>query len=114
MTDTVNNILNVQIEGALWETLRNIHVDTEGEHMYPLRPLVRNVQHHIVFDVNLVDNVKVVTIRSTMVIENRTLLPVDLTVLDSRGYSDGTFTKIGKAFLFFFAFNNMSMFSRPW
>ncbi|KAI8072416.1 hypothetical protein BC940DRAFT_233832 [Gongronella butleri] len=95
MTDTVNNILNVQIEGALWETLRSIHVDTEGEHMYPLRPLVRNVQHHIVFDVKLVDNVKVVTIRSTMVIENRTLLPVDLTVLDSRGYSDGTFTKIG-------------------
>jgi vacuolar protein sorting-associated protein 13A/C len=96
MTEAVSNILNVQLEGALWETLRNAHVDTEGEHVYALRPLVRNVQHRIVFDVKLVDNVKVVTIRSAMVIENRTLLPVDVTLLDSRGYADGTFIKIGK------------------
>ncbi|CAO3587114.1 unnamed protein product [Absidia cylindrospora] len=94
MTETVSNILNVQLEGALWETLRNAHVDTEGEHIYTLRPLIRNVQHRIVFDVKLVDNVKVVTIRSAMVIENRTLLPVDVALLDSRGYADGTFVKI--------------------
>ncbi|ORX43331.1 DUF1162-domain-containing protein [Hesseltinella vesiculosa] len=94
MTDVVSNIMNVQVEGALWETLRNIHVDTEGEHMYPLRPVVRSVQHHVVFDVKLVNYMKVVTIRSAMVIENLTLLSVDITLLDARGYSDGTFAKI--------------------
>ncbi|CAO3651068.1 unnamed protein product [Cunninghamella blakesleeana] len=94
MTESVSNIINVQLEGALWETIRGVHVDTEGEHVCGLRPLIRNVQHHLVFDIKLVDNVKIVTIRSALVIENRTLLPIDVTILDSRGYSDGTFTKI--------------------
>ncbi|KAI9031000.1 hypothetical protein CLU79DRAFT_842748 [Phycomyces nitens] len=79
------NMLNVQLEGALWESLRDIPVDTEGKQMQSLQPMINNVEHHIMFDIKLVNNVKVVTIRSTMVIENKTLLPVDFVLLDQRG-----------------------------
>ncbi|KAI8384441.1 uncharacterized protein BYT42DRAFT_612143 [Radiomyces spectabilis] len=93
-TTTSNNLLNVQLDGALWESLRNIPVDTEGEHIYALRPVIHDVQHRVIFDVKLVDNLKVVTIRSALVIENRTLLPVDVLLVDARGNPERSFKKI--------------------
>lgn len=90
-------MLCVQLEGALWETIRNISVDTQGEHMYSLRPSINNVQHRIVFDVKLVNNLKIVTIRSAMTIENNTLLPIDVGILDPRGkHFEDNIVKIGK------------------
>ncbi|KAI7863658.1 hypothetical protein BDF14DRAFT_1733660 [Spinellus fusiger] len=94
-TSSVNsNLLNVQMGGALWECLRDISVDTEGQHMYSLRPVIDEVQHQVMFDIKLVDNVKVVNIRSTMVIENRTLLPLDLILIDRMGNFERNFKKI--------------------
>ncbi|KAI9273340.1 hypothetical protein EDC94DRAFT_192131 [Helicostylum pulchrum] len=93
-TSFASNNLNVQVDGAMWESLRDIKLDTEGEHMHPLRPMIRNVQHHIVFDVKLVDNIKIVTIRSAMVIENRTLLSIDLASIDPSDKMDGSVKKI--------------------
>lgn len=91
-----NNMLSIQLDGALWETLRNVPVDSQGEHTYSLRPRINDVQHRIVFEVKLVDSVKVVTMRSAMVIENRTLLPIDIAILDSTGHRlDGPVRKIG-------------------
>ena len=89
-------MLSVQLDGALWETLRNVPVDIQGEHIYSLRPRINDIQHRIVFDVKLVNNSKVVTIRSAMVIENRTLLPVEVGILDDSGQQlDEPIRKIG-------------------
>ncbi|KAI9493351.1 hypothetical protein BDB00DRAFT_946102 [Zychaea mexicana] len=94
-TTSTNNMLSVQLDGALWETLRNVPVDIQGEHTYSLRPRINDVQHRVVFDVKLVNNLKVVTIRSAMVIENRTLLPVEVGLLDDAGQKlDGPVKKI--------------------
>ncbi|KAI9315667.1 hypothetical protein BX666DRAFT_1957951, partial [Dichotomocladium elegans] len=94
-TAVSNNMLCVQLDCALWETLRNISVDTQGEHMFSLRPRIQDVQHRIVFDCKLVNNLKIVTIRSTMTIENNTLLPIDLAILDASGMAiDGPIVKI--------------------
>lgn len=93
-TSFTSNNLNIQIDGAMWESLRDIQLDTEGEHMHPLRPMIKNVQHRIVFDVKLVDNIKVVTIRSALVIENRTLLSVDLASIGTNDKMDGPVKKI--------------------
>ncbi|KAI8968414.1 hypothetical protein BDF20DRAFT_896210, partial [Mycotypha africana] len=93
-TSFVSNNLNVQIDGALWESLRDINLDREGEHMHPLRPMIDNIQHHIVFQVELINNIKVVTIRSALVIENRTLLSIDLASINTNGKMDGPAVKI--------------------
>jgi vacuolar protein sorting-associated protein 13A/C len=86
--------LNVQIDSSFWESLRDVSLDTEGEHIHTLRPMIKNVQHRIVFDVKLVDNIKVVTIRSTLLISNRTLISVDLASINTGGKMDGPITKI--------------------
>ncbi|KAJ2960621.1 hypothetical protein NQZ79_g4034 [Umbelopsis isabellina] len=81
-----NNMLGLQMQGGpLWESLKNVPVDHEGEHMHILRPKIDDVSHRIVVDIKLVDNVKVVTFRSAMVVENRTLLPVDVVMVDNKG-----------------------------
>lgn len=81
-----NNMLGLQMQGGpLWESLKNVPVDHEGEHMHVLRPKIDNVSHRLVVDIKLVDNVKVVTLRSAMVVENRTLLPVDVVMVDGNG-----------------------------
>ncbi|RCI00207.1 hypothetical protein CU097_014138 [Rhizopus azygosporus] len=93
-TDVTSNNLNVQIDGAQWRSLRDIQLDTEGEHMHALEPRLDNVQHHIVFDVKLANNIKVVTIRSSFVVENRTLLPVDLVSINPDGKTSSDIVKI--------------------
>ncbi|CEG78909.1 hypothetical protein RMATCC62417_13445 [Rhizopus microsporus] len=93
-TEVTSNNLNVQIDGAQWRSLRDIQLDTEGEHMHALEPRLDNVQHHIVFDVKLANNIKVVTIRSSFVVENRTLLPVDLVSINPDGKTSSRIVKI--------------------
>ncbi|CAG8475084.1 9038_t:CDS:10, partial [Acaulospora morrowiae] len=75
------NMLGIQLEGPLWECIKDIPVDREGETLYSLRPkLEDNVSHRLVVDVKLKDNIKVVTFRSVLVVENRTLVTVELLV----------------------------------
>ncbi|KAG0173105.1 hypothetical protein DFQ30_008890 [Apophysomyces sp. BC1015] len=88
------NLLNVQLEGAMWQSLRSVSVDTEGEHVYPLEPKIQDIQHRVMFEVKLIDNVKLVTIRSAAVIENRTLLPIDVAILDRQGRIESSIKKI--------------------
>ncbi|CAO3691894.1 unnamed protein product [Rhizopus stolonifer] len=50
--------------------------------MHPLESGLDNVQHHIVLDVKLVNHLKIVTIRSAFIVENRNLLSIYLISLD--------------------------------
>ncbi|RUS21382.1 hypothetical protein BC937DRAFT_92871, partial [Endogone sp. FLAS-F59071] len=88
------NMLGLQIDGPGWESLKDIPVDREGATIYILRPKVKNVSHRLVVDVKLQDNVKVVTFRSSMVVENRTLLPVDVVMVDQQGNTASPISKI--------------------
>ncbi|PWZ02331.1 hypothetical protein BCV70DRAFT_172197 [Testicularia cyperi] len=79
------NKLSLQIEGMPWERLRHISVDREGEYMLTLRPKLDKVAHRVQYDVKLHDNVKYITFRSSFKIENKTLIPVEMAILDSQG-----------------------------
>ncbi|EXX73461.1 Vps13p [Rhizophagus irregularis DAOM 197198w] len=83
------NMLGVQFEGAIWECIKEIPVDREGETMYILRPKVNKISHRLVIDVKLKDNIKVVTFRSVLVIENRTLLTIEMLIVDEHGKNVG-------------------------
>lgn len=88
-------MLGLQIGGPGWESLKDIPVDREGTTVYILRPKVKNVSHRLVVDIKLQDNVKVVTFRSSMVVENRTLLPVEVVMIDQQGNTVSPISKIG-------------------
>lgn len=68
-----------------WDKIKSISVDREGEHVYALRPKLNNVTHRMLCDVKLVNNVKVVTFRSTFQVENRTLVVAEMVIVDGNG-----------------------------
>lgn len=82
---TSHNSLDLSIEDSGWEKLKQIHVDREGEHVHVLRPKVSSVYHRLLCEVKLVDNVKVVTFRSTFLVENRSLVNAEMVIVDANG-----------------------------
>jgi len=69
-----------------WEQLRGIPVDREGEFVYSLRPRTQKYSSRLLCEVKVVDNTKIVTIRSTYKLENLTLYPIELMLVDESGH----------------------------
>lgn len=69
-----------------WEHLRSIPVDREGELVFPLKPKTDSHANRLLCEIKVVDNVKMVTIRSTYKVENQTLYPLEITLVDERGH----------------------------
>ncbi|KAI8610486.1 hypothetical protein BC830DRAFT_1069804 [Chytriomyces sp. MP71] len=79
------NKLSIQMHGQEWETLKAIPVDREGIKTYILRPSVNRIAHRLVCEVKMRNNIKVVTFRSTSVVQNLTGLQVDVMVVNAKG-----------------------------
>ncbi len=82
ISPTSHNALTVMFDGMGWERLRHVFVDREGEHIYPLRPKMNKVTHRLMCEVKLIENVKVVTFRSTFLIENKSLVNAEMVIVD--------------------------------
>lgn len=93
--DITHHSLNVQINGVDWEQLKNISVDREGEFSHPLRPRLARNPHRLIADVKLVNNVKRVTFRSPLRVENLTHVPVELIIIEKTGKPSASVYKIG-------------------
>ncbi|SNX84266.1 related to VPS13 - involved in regulating membrane traffic [Melanopsichium pennsylvanicum] len=89
------NRLSLQIDGMPWERLRHISVDREGEYMLTLRPKLDKVAHRVQYEVKLHNNVKYITFRSSFKIENKTLIPVEMVILDAEGKVTDQVRRIG-------------------
>ncbi|KAH9944371.1 vacuolar protein sorting-associated protein 13 [Epithele typhae] len=80
-----HNSIGVQIVGKQWEHLRSVPVDREGEYTFSLRPHTGKFPHRLVCEVKVQGNVKLVELRSTYKVENHTLYPLELTLVDETG-----------------------------
>lgn len=89
------NRLSLQIDGMPWERLRHISVDREGEYMLTLRPKLDKVAHRVQYEVKLHNNVKYITFRSSFKIENKTLIPIEMVILDDEGKLTDQVRRIG-------------------
>ncbi|KAF4595031.1 vacuolar protein sorting-associated protein vps13 [Ophiocordyceps camponoti-floridani] len=88
------NDVGIKLEGSGFDTVKNVRVNREGEYLYSLRPKTDNVTHRLCVDVRLgSDNVKDVTLRSPLLVENATEIPVELGIYDA---SEGHLLKIEK------------------
>jgi vacuolar protein sorting-associated protein 13A/C len=65
--------------------LRAIPVDREGEFIYTLRPQTNKYPNRLLCEITVIDNAKVITVRSTYKIENLTLYPLEVMLLDDQG-----------------------------
>ncbi|KAF2471810.1 vacuolar protein sorting-associated protein 13 [Lindgomyces ingoldianus] len=78
-TEGANGVLGIRLKGSGFDTIPRIPVHREGEFLYNLKPKKDRVQHRILVDVKLgADNVKNITFRSPLLVENNTQIPVEL------------------------------------
>lgn len=71
--------IGIKLEGSGFDSIDRIPISREGEQLYNLKPRKDKVQHRILVNVKLgADNVKYITLRSPLLAENCTQLPVEL------------------------------------
>ncbi|OJJ40573.1 hypothetical protein ASPWEDRAFT_220427 [Aspergillus wentii DTO 134E9] len=86
--------VGVKLEGSGFESVNRIPVVREGEILYNLKPKQDGILHRLLVDVKLgADNVKYITFRSPLVIENNTQIPVELGIFNPE---EGHLLKIEK------------------
>ena len=74
-------IVGIKLEGSGFDSVERIGVNREGETLYNLKPRKDKVLHRLLVDVKLgSDNVKYITFRSPLVVENNTQIPVEIGV----------------------------------
>ncbi|KAG9239707.1 putative vacuolar protein sorting-associated protein 13 [Amylocarpus encephaloides] len=89
-----NGIVGIRLEGSGFDSINKIPVTREGETIYNLRPRKNQTMHRLLVEVTLgEDNVKCITFRSPLLVENKTQIPVDLGVFDAQ---EGHLLKIEK------------------
>jgi len=87
-------IVSARLEGSGFDSIERIPVNQEGEAMYNLRPRKDKVQHRLLVEVKLgADNVKSITFRSPLLVENHTQIPIEIGIFDP---DQGHLTKIDK------------------
>ena len=97
VSSTGHNSIGLRFVDKQWDQLRSIPVDREGEYTFSLRPRTEKLAYRLLCDVKVQDNVKVVTLRSTYKVENNTLYPLEITLVDEAGQPAYSPEKIGQS-----------------
>ncbi|KAF5020391.1 hypothetical protein F66182_7578 [Fusarium sp. NRRL 66182] len=94
LTESSQNYVSIQLEGSGFDPVKNVRLNREGEYLYSLRPKTDEVLHRLCVEVELgTNNIKYVTFRSPLHVENATEIPVELGIYDAK---DGHLLKIEK------------------
>ncbi|KAF8311204.1 hypothetical protein DL93DRAFT_2229838 [Clavulina sp. PMI_390] len=80
-----SNSLRIQLQGTGHEAVRGVSVDHEGEFVYILRPRKDGGSDRLLVEVRVQRSIKIITIRSTYLVQNRTLYPLELMMVDASG-----------------------------
>ena len=74
-------IVGVMLEGSGFDSIERVPVTREGETLYNLKPKKDKILHRLLVEVHLgVDNVKYITFKSPLTVENKTHIPVEIGV----------------------------------
>lgn len=96
-SNLIHNSIGIFLEDTPWERVKRISVESEGEQVYRLKPRLDKIAHRILCDIKLVNNVKVVTLRSTFKIQNMTLVPSEMVLVDAHGKKASAVFKLRKS-----------------
>ena len=89
-----SGIVGVKLEGSGFESIERIPVNREGETLYNLKPRKGKILHRLLVEVKLgADNVKYITFRSPLLVENHTQIPIEIGVFSPE---EGHLLKIEK------------------
>ena len=89
-----SGVVGIKLEGSGFDSVERIGVNREGETLYNLKPRKDKVLHRLLVEVKLgTDNVKYITFRSPLLVENITQIPVEIGVFSPE---EGHLLKIEK------------------
>ena len=92
--DNSSGVVGVRLDGSGFDAVNKISISREGETIYNLRPRKDQILHRLLVEITLgADNVKYITFRSPLLVENTTQIPVELGVFDPE---EGHLLKIEK------------------
>ena len=92
--DGSQGVVGIKLEGSGFDTIEKIGVNKEGETLYNLKPRKDKVLHRLLVEVKLgTDNVKYITFRSPLLVENCTQIPIEVGVFSPE---EGHLLKIEK------------------
>ncbi|KAJ3364419.1 hypothetical protein GGF32_001943 [Allomyces javanicus] len=78
-TQQVRHRIAVHVHGTRpWETLTGINVDREQMQMFALRPDSNQGRHRLCVEIKVQDKIKVIVLKSPIVLLNTTLIPVEI------------------------------------
>ena len=78
-----SGVIGLKLEGSGFNDVTRIPVNKEGESIYSLRPRKDKTLHRLLVEVELAeDNVKYITFRSPLLIENNTQIPVEIGIFN--------------------------------
>jgi len=87
-------VVGIRLQGSGFDSIQRIHVNREGETLYNLKPKQERIQHRLLVEVKLgSDNVKYITFRSPLLVENNTQIPIELGIFSPE---EGHLLKIEK------------------
>jgi vacuolar protein sorting-associated protein 13A/C len=87
-------LVGVNLQGSGFDSVNRIQVSREGETLYNLKPRKDKILHRMLVEVKLgTDNVKYITFRSPLLVENNTQIPIEIGVFSPE---EGNLLKIEK------------------
>jgi vacuolar protein sorting-associated protein 13A/C len=81
--------ITVQFVDQAWEKLSGVPVDREGEYTFALRPRAEKYYNRLLCEIKVEASIKIVTLRSTYRVHNRTLYPLEIAVGEGGESSSG-------------------------
>ena len=96
-TPSGDSSITIQFVDQAWEKLSGVPVDKEGEYTFALRPRTEKCYNRLLCEVRVEASIKIVTLRSTYRVQNRTLYPLEIAVGEGGDHSGsgGVIVKLG-------------------
>ncbi|KAG5437684.1 hypothetical protein PCANB_000721 [Pneumocystis canis] len=77
--------IGIHFENTEWYPIEDISINYEGETLYSLEPK-KDILHKLIIKTVLgPDNIKYITLKSTLSLENQTQIPIELIIIDNQG-----------------------------
>ena len=94
-TKSKTHRISVHVMDSPWESVKNICVDQQGIFVFPLRPKIMSVLHKLVCEVEVIEGVRHIILRSATCFKNSTSFDLEVADISAEHFNDSIVIKSG-------------------